>query len=304
MVDTPQVPTRFQGQVDSPTAYSMPKPGRAHLPPSGVPWGRQTEAPWRHLPEPRQAQPDHLKSRGPSYWSVPDRPKGSGTAARISPHPTPKVYGLTTRAVPAGLAGLVQEGTRLRPPASSPQGLPSTNAARAAETWGCPLKKKGQRVQGGRAGGARGHSGARPAAGKAGRQAASPGPGAPPHWRQQTLRPLDTSPTPVAARRTSLGPSRPPEWPPTPHPTTPSPAYHSSPQSCGRARSVPGSMPGVGGEGWGWADRLWQKMDMGARDAGPVEIPAGEEGAPSRREGHGSKSRLRGRGLAAEIGER
>lgn len=50
-------------------------------------------------------------------------------------------------------------------------------------------------------------------------------------------------------------------------------------------------------------DRLRPKMDTGARDAGPVEILAGEEGARSRHGGHGPKSRLRGRRLAAEIGE-
>lgn len=50
-------------------------------------------------------------------------------------------------------------------------------------------------------------------------------------------------------------------------------------------------------------DRLRPKMDTGVRDAGPAEIPAGEEGAQSRHRGRGPKSRLRGRRLAAEIGE-
>lgn len=67
---------------------------------------------------------------------------------------------------------------------------------------------------------------------------------------------------------------------------------------------MPGSVP------WGWeersgrwTDRLRPKMDTGARDVGPVEIPAGEEGALGRQAEHSPKSRLRGRGLAAEIGE-
>lgn len=84
----------------------------------------------------------------------------------------------------------------------------------------------------------------------------------------------------------------------------PLPYPSCQPRGCGRVRLVPGSMSW----GWeerdgGWTDRLRTKMDTGARDAGPVEIPARDVGAPSRQGGHGPKSRLRGRRLEAEIGK-
>lgn len=75
-------------------------------------------------------------------------------------------------------------------------------------------------------------------------------------------------------------------------------------------RSIPQEM---GGEGWGM-DRLRPMMDTGARDAGPVEIPAREDGARSRQwgtqpqvqaGGGGTCSRDWGEiaGLRADMGE-
>lgn len=53
----------------------------------------------------------------------------------------------------------------------------------------------------------------------------------------------------------------------------------------------------------GDGQRLRPKMNKEGRDVGPVEIPAEGEGARTRHGGHGPKSRLRGRGLAAETGK-
>lgn len=54
------------------------------------------------------------------------------------------------------------------------------------------------------------------------------------------------------------------------------------------------------GDGQRDSDQRWTR-EAGMR--GQSRSQAGEEGARSRHGGHGPKSRLRGRGLAAEIGE-
>lgn len=144
-----------------------------------------------------------------------------------------------------------------------------------------------------RAGGARGRPRARPAAGEAGRQAASLGPGAPPPGGQQTRRLLCTGRSaedfPRPCPRTKL---------------TAGAAANFTAYNPLRIMPALGLREGASGaqlydQGWedrdgGWTDRLRPKMDTGVRDAGPVGISAGGEGARGRHGGHGPNSKLGG----------
>lgn len=100
-----------------------------------------------------------------------------------------------------------------------------------------------------RAGGARGRPGAGQAAGKAGKQAASLGPGAPPPRGQQTGRRFCTG------RGAEDFPRLCPRIKPTAgvaaNFTAYSPPNRASPQGCRRVRLVPGSKTGGGRTGMG-----------------------------------------------------
>lgn len=150
-----------------------------------------------------------------------------------------------------------------------------------------------------RAGGARGRPGAGQAAGKAGRQAASLGPGAPPPRGQQTGRRFCTS------RGAEDFPRLCPRTKPTAgvvaNFTAYSPPNYESPQGCRRVRLVPGSKTGGGRIGMGEAG-VPAKDKRGSLPRVRWR-PRPEEKILEEQGGHGPNSRLRGRGLAAEIGK-
>lgn len=168
---------------------------------------------------------------------------------------------VSTRGHPASPTNLLSPGTCQRQSRSH-------RCCPGCGNLGLPAGGKGAAGPRLRAGGARGRPGARPAAGEAGRRAASLGPGAPP---PAGTRPFACS-APAVARRTSLGPSRLREWPPTSQPTS-----HLPP-----SRQPPGLREGAFGarlhtQGWeerngGWTETP-TKDEQGRQGCGASRDP-------------------------------